>query len=140
MYLATFFFLTLSICIFAGLICFSMARLFQKAKAEHVPADEKATWEELKTAIRELHSRYESTESPRQKALRSWAGTLVICAGLCMIGILLETQYNKLISPRSIISGLFEKPCVTQRMSHPAPAHHAKPAAAKPMPGPINEL
>jgi hypothetical protein len=105
---ATFFFLGLAICIFAGLICFSMARSMQKARyaaQTNQPAiDEKAVWLQLKAALVDLYSRYEARESPRQKALRSWAGTLVICAGLCMIGILLEVEYNQFISIDQLLS------------------------------------
>lgn len=103
MFTATFFFLVLAVCIFAGLICYSLARS-AKAMKNVMPADEKAAWEQLKSAIYELHARYESTETPKQKVLRSWAGTCVICAGLCMIGILLEAEYDRLITPDSIFA------------------------------------
>jgi hypothetical protein len=104
MFVATFFFLGLAVCIFAGLICYALAR---SAKQNvQLPPNERAAWNRLKVAILELYSRYESTETPKQKALRSWAGTLTICAGLCMIGIVLEVRYNAMISTRTIVSGL----------------------------------
>ncbi|MFZ1933245.1 MAG: hypothetical protein WCB27_22115 [Thermoguttaceae bacterium] len=104
MFVATFFFLGLAVCIFAGLICFTLAR--SARQTVQLPPNERAAWNRLKIAIMELYSRYESTETSKQKSLRSWAGTLVICAGLCMIGIVLEVRYNTMISARSIVSGL----------------------------------
>ena len=95
-----------------------------------LPPNERAAWNRLKIAIMELYSRYESTETPRQKALRSWAGTLVICAGLCMIGIVLEVRYNTMISTRSVVSGLTGEqplsPRQLQRCSNPGHAQASR--------------
>jgi hypothetical protein len=107
---ATFFFLGLSLCIFAGLVCWTMARSIKRTAKELKQAnkpeiDEKAIWLELKTALADLYSRYEMRESPKEKYLRSWTGTLIICAGLCMIGILLEVEYNSPITVDRIIAG-----------------------------------
>jgi hypothetical protein len=80
----------------------------------------------LKIAIMELYSRYESTETPRQKSLRSWTGTLAICAGLCMIGVVLEVRYNSMISARSIVSGLTGEQHVSPQQvqrCNPVPVH-----------------
>jgi hypothetical protein len=104
MFVATFFFLGLAVCIFAGLICFTLARTAKQNV--QLPPNERAAWNRLKIAIMELYSRYESTETPKQKALRSWTGTLAICAGLCMIGIVMEVRYNTMITTRSVVSGL----------------------------------
>ena len=122
MFVATFFFLGLAVCLFAGLICYALAR---SAKQNvQLPPNERAAWNRLKVAILELYSRYESTETPKQKALRSWAGTLVICSGLCMIGILLEVRYNNLITPKSVVSGLVgEQHIVPQQLPKHNPGH-----------------
>jgi hypothetical protein len=101
---ATFFFLGLAVCIFASLICYTLARTAKQTV--QLPPNERAAWNRLKIAIMELYSRYESTETPKQKALRSWTGTFAICAGLCMIGIVLEVRYNTMISARTVVSGL----------------------------------
>jgi len=128
MFTATFFFLGLAVCIFAGLICFALAKS-AKASAQ-LPPNERAAWNRLKIAIMELYSRYESTETPRQKALRSWTGTLVICAGLCMIGIVLEVRYNSFISARTVVSGLMgEQHVAPQQLQRYNPGHmQSKPA------------
>jgi hypothetical protein len=109
MFTATFFFLGLAVCILAGLVCFALSRSLKAANAAAAiqpSPDEKAAWERLKKALVELHSRYEGVETAKEKMLRSWVGTLVICAGLCMIGILLETRYDDAISVKSVVSGL----------------------------------
>jgi hypothetical protein len=103
---ATFFCLGLAVCIFAGLVCFAMGKCAKKALAVQLPPNERAAWNRLKIAIMELYSRYESMETPKQRALRSWTGTLVICAGLCMIGIVLEVRFNSAISARTVVSNL----------------------------------
>jgi hypothetical protein len=133
MFTATFFFLALALCIFGGLVCFAMARSLRAASVANTvqpSADEKAAWERLKKALVELHSRYEGLETPKEKLLRSWAGTAVICSGLCMIGILLETRYDTFISVKSVVSGMVGG----QKVNNIAPAaqpyrhdHHAKP-------------
>lgn len=133
MFTATFFFLGLAVCIFAGLVCFAMARSLRAASVANTiqpSPDEKAAWERLKKALMELHSRYEGVETTRERILRSWAGTLVICSGLCMIGVLLETRYDTFISVKSVVSGLVGG----QRVAKPVPQqqvhkhHDAKPA------------
>lgn len=134
MFTATFFFLGLALCIFAGLVCFALARSLKAAHAANTiqpSPDEKAAWERLKKALVELHSRYEGVETSKEKTLRSWAGTLLICSGLCMIGILLETRYDHFITIRSVVSGLTGErsvsPSVIRHDLAPA-THNTKPA------------
>jgi hypothetical protein len=127
---ATFFCLGLAVCIFAGLICYALAK---NAKSTvQLPPNERAAWNRLKIAILELYSRYESTETPKQKALRSWAGTLVICAGLCMIGIVLEVRYNNVITTRTVVSSLTGEARVpSQELRKQAPGQVPNKTAAR---------
>ena len=127
---ATFFCLGLAVCIFAGLICWALARSAQAAMAAQLPPNERAAWNRLKIALMELYSRYESTETSRQKALRSWSGTLLICAGLCMIGVVLEVRYNSVISAKSVVSGLVGE----QRVVPQQPQQHNGHTQSKPAP------
>ena len=120
---ATFFFMGFAVCIFAGLICFALAKAVKTTIAVQLPPNERAAWNRLRIAITELHSRYENMETPRQRALRSWTGTLVICSGLCMIGILLETRYDRVISMKGIVSGMTgEQVVVPQQVEKHQPA------------------
>jgi hypothetical protein len=104
MFFASLFFLGLSVCIFACLICFALARSVKRAPSNMPFPSEKAAWNQIKIAIADLYSRFDHEETPKQKSLRSWAGTLIICAGLCMIGILLEVQYNQPITIEYVAS------------------------------------
>lgn len=131
---ATFFCLGLAVCVFAGLVCYASAKSVKAASASQVnqvSPSEMASWNRLKAALVELHSRYEVKETAKEKALRSWAGTLVICAGLCMIGILLEARYNSFITVKTICSGLVgEQRVVPQNMPKFIPDHlQNKPAS-----------
>jgi hypothetical protein len=131
MFTATFFFLGLATCILAGLVCFAMSRSLKTANAAHAiqpSPDEKAAWERLKKALVELHSRYEGIETSKEKTLRSWVGTLVICAGLCMIGILLEARFDGLISVKSVVSGMVGN----QRVSPPPATTHGHKDSTQP--------
>jgi hypothetical protein len=130
MFAATMFFMGLSVCTFAGLVCFIMARSAKKATIN--VEDNKAAWKRLKAALAELHSCLDGKDTAREKSLRSWAGTFVICAGLCMIGVLLEASYNQLISVKSICGGLVGQQTVMY--CPPIRQHtlkHGQPAAEK---------
>jgi hypothetical protein len=136
MFAATMFFLGLAICIFGGLICFWMAKFSKSAKTADQTPNETAAWNQIKTALIGLYSQYENKETSRQKVLRSWAGTLVICAGICMIGVLLEVEYNQRISMDTIISGFVPQPRISaQSMMH---MHHNKPMKTNTMPSKNN--
>ena len=41
----------------------------------------------------------------KQKALYSWARTMALCAALCLIGVLLEAEFNQPITVRNILTG-----------------------------------
>ena len=128
MFTATFFFLGLALCILAGLVCFAMSRSLKATNAAHAiqpSPDERAAWERLKKALVELHSRYEGAETAKEKTLRSWVGTLVICAGLCMIGILLESRYDDMISVKSVVSGIVGEQHMSPQQGQ---KHNASPA------------
>ena len=135
MFYASLFFLGLSLCIFAGLLCFAMGRSVKRFPSTQPFPSEKAAWNQIKVAIMDLYMRFDHEDTPRQKALRSWTGTLVICAGLCMIGILLEVQYNQPITIDYIAScyageqPLAGKPPKSDSILVPA-AHATPPVAA----------
>jgi hypothetical protein len=127
MFTATFFFLGLAVCMLGGLVCYALARSLKATNTAHAiqpSPDERAAWERLKKALAELHSRYEGAETTKEKTLRSWVGTLVICAGLCMIGILMEARYDDMISAKSIVTGFVGKQHVTDQL----PQQNASPA------------
>jgi len=118
MFTATFFFIGLAVCIVAGLVCFLLAMSIKAKKDKQAPTitlslNEKEFWKEIKSAMTELYSDYESKENLRMRVLRSWAGTLLICAGLCLIGVVLEVEYDQTITADNIFSGLLRTPRIS---------------------------
>jgi hypothetical protein len=130
MLITAFFCFGIAVCIVAGLICYSLAKTVKKGENESnegamPPADANAAWMHLRAAMRDMCSQREYKETPLQKGLRSWAGTLVICAGLCTIGMVLELEYRQSISMDQVMSGLVG----SQRVTVPiAKGHSQEPA------------
>jgi SAM-dependent MidA family methyltransferase len=128
MFAALLFLLGFAGCLFAGLVCFSLAKFVKWDSGSRSSPEYTAIWNEFKTAIK-MYSQNTPEESPTEKALRSWTGTLVICAGLCMIGILLEVDYGRPITPESIAAGFFPIARVTNAGDHVRHQAHRQPAA-----------
>jgi hypothetical protein len=129
MFAASLFFLGLAVCLFASLSCFALAKFVKWDSASQSSPEYAAVWNQIKTAV-QMYSQNPPEESTTQKALRSWTGTLVICAGLCMIGILLEVDYDRPITTDSVVAGFFPIARVPSGGGHAR--HHAEnPPAAK---------
>ena len=67
-----------------------------------------ATWREIKntwTEWTEWYARCQEMEASKRKAIRSLARTLVLCAALCIVGVVLEVEFGQPISVDSILSG-----------------------------------
>jgi hypothetical protein len=94
--------------------------------------DEKATWPEIKALWMEWYERCQEMEAPKQKALCSWGRTMALCAGLCLVGILLEVQYNQLISIDNILAGFRRSPPVAASYQR-SPSHLHQNTAPKGM-------
>jgi len=79
----------------------------QKSSAAKEPTqDENAVWDAIRAAWTESYSMGRTLETRMQKTLLSWGRTLSLCAGLCLVGILLETEYGCPISIDHIVAGL----------------------------------
>ncbi|MEN6452107.1 MAG: hypothetical protein ABFC96_16575 [Thermoguttaceae bacterium] len=115
--------------ILVGLIVYPTVALARAARAQLSPQALTPQYA-LRLGAAVLCSRSRREETRVQKALRSWSGTMVICAGICMIGVLLETHYNSTISLKSIVSGLVPQRRVSVQACLPR-VHRAKPATAK---------
>jgi hypothetical protein len=128
MFAASLFFLGLAVCLFASLTCFTLAKFVKWDRTSQSSPEYAAVWNQIKTAVK-MYSQNQPEESTTQKTLRSWTGTLVICAGLCMIGILLEVNYDRPISADSVIAGFVPIARVPGAKQHPG--QHAKSQPAK---------
>jgi hypothetical protein len=113
MFTATFFFFALAVCLVAGLVLFSLVQSCKPAVDVDSPNGGTSAWSRCKSALAHLHSTKTADNAPTHKALRSWAGTLLICSGLCMIGVVLEAEYGGRISSNSVFAGLLGEPTVS---------------------------
>jgi hypothetical protein len=76
--------------------------------------DEKAKWHEMKVMWMQWYARCQETALLKQKAMLSWARTLALCAALCLMGILLQVEFDKPISISNILTGLgWSRPVAT---------------------------
>ena len=83
----------------ATLTCFARRKsaVPKSAPVAKTPAPsyrQNATWEEIKEAWTQAYTQNSKTESRRQKALRQWAGTLALCAGVCLLATCVEVMWS----------------------------------------------
>jgi hypothetical protein len=115
MFVATFVFLGLAAIAAVALSCSPRKRpaeadnprVGQEKKQEGKLAwDANATWQDIKTAWLEQCVRREEGATPRHVIVSSWGRTFALCAALCLIGVVLETQYNRRLSIANIVNSL----------------------------------
>ena len=73
-------------------------------RGQKLPWDENADWEDIKAAWIAEFSTSEENKTPQYVAASSWGRTFALCAVLCILGVLLETQFNRRISLAEILS------------------------------------
>jgi len=71
--------------------------------------EEKAKLSDLKSFWMHWYERCKRKAFLRQKAMYSWARTMALCSVLCLIGVLLEAEFNQPITLHSILTG-FRRP------------------------------
>ncbi len=122
MFTAAFFFLGIAGFIVAASFCLSIGR----RTAQHVEVDlaalraasawlstagtkpvwdRNAKWQEIKATWMGRFARCQETAILKRKAMYSWARTLALCAVLCVVGVLLESEFDQSISLRGILAG-----------------------------------
>jgi hypothetical protein len=125
MFAATWYFLGLAGCLFAALLCFTRGKQagrsvqvdladLRVASLCLVSAGSKPTWHAIRTMWMKWYLQCQQTAIRKQKAMYSWSRTSALCAILCLVGVLLEAEYDKPISASTILSGFM----------------HSRPAAA----------
>ena len=67
--------------------------------------DKKARWTNLKTMWRRWYALCQEKAIQKQKAMYSWSRTMALCSVLCLIGVLLEAEFNQPITIRTILTG-----------------------------------
>jgi len=71
--------------------------------------DEKARWKDMKAMWMQWYHRCQKNAILKQKAIYSWARTMALCALLCLVGVLLEAEFDQPITIGNILAG-FRRP------------------------------
>lgn len=133
MYAATFGFLGVAGFIVAVTSYFSTARALEAANTGAKWGNKPPTWDkkakcsEMKGACIEWtkwYMRCQKIEVSKRKAIRSLARTLVLCAALCLVGIVLEVEFGQPISADSIVSGFEQSQPVATSFQSPHSHRH----------------
>jgi hypothetical protein len=67
--------------------------------------DEKAKWTDMKAMWVQWYHRCQEKATLKQKAMYSWARTMALCAMLCLMGVLLEAEFDQPITLNTVLSG-----------------------------------
>lgn len=120
---ATFVFLGLAVLSVMTLVCPNVEDF--RARGPHgqnLAFARKATWREIKAAYEDRDAQAEgNSKNPRPSTVSSWGRTFALCASLCLVGVLLEAEYDKRISIAQIVNDL-TRPYLTQLSSSRPPA------------------
>lgn len=71
--------------------------------------DEKAKWQKMKAIWMRWYGQCQEQATLKQRVMYSWARTLSLCAALCLVGVLLEAEFDQPITIRNILAG-FRRP------------------------------
>jgi hypothetical protein len=108
---ATFYFLGMAGFLVAASVCFSIGRLLQ-VRSSIATEDESPgwygtrTWDEVKATFTVWYARCQEREAANRRTILSWARTLTLCAGLCLLGVCLEVEFGQTVSVSQIVAGL----------------------------------
>jgi hypothetical protein len=120
MFSATFYFLGLAGFIVAASACLTMGRRIGQrievdladlrvASVGLLTAGRKPTWDEIRSLWIVWYARCQEKAIAKQKAIYSWARTLALCAVMCIVGAILEAEFDEPITVSGILAG-FRRP------------------------------
>ena len=121
MFGATFYFLGLAAFIVGASACLTMGKRVGRrvevdladlrvASVGLLTAGRKPTWDEIRSLWMMWYARCQEKAVVKQKAIYSWARTLALCAVMCIVGALLEGEFDEPITASRILAG-FRQPC-----------------------------
>jgi hypothetical protein len=116
MFSATFYFLGAAAFILSATACLTVGkRMSRNAKVDIsdlreaslsvLTSGQNPTWDQVRALWIKWYARCQEKAVLKQKAIYSWARTLALCAILCVIGVLLECEFDEPISFSRILSG-----------------------------------
>jgi hypothetical protein len=103
------YFLGLAGFVVAASVCLSIGRLL-KVHSSVATFDEDpawfgmTSWDEVKSTFIVWYVRCQAREFDNRRTILSWARTLLLCAGLCCIGVCLELEFDETVSLSQIIA------------------------------------
>jgi hypothetical protein len=117
MFSATWYFWGLSGFLFTAIICLTRGKRacrhvevdladLRMASLCLVSAGTKPTWRAIRTMWMKWYLQCQDAAIRKQRVLYSWSRTLALCAVLCLIGVLLEAEFDRPISVSEILAGL----------------------------------
>jgi hypothetical protein len=126
MYAATLCFLGIAGLILVASSCLSMgkqaAATDRRATMSKRPTwDQKAEWPEIKATWMRWYAQCQAWEAPKQSATLSWGRTMALCAGLCLVGIVLKVKLDEQMSASRIRSDFMHQPRAVTRFQTPRP-------------------
>lgn len=116
MFSATFYFLGAAVSVLAASACLTIGRRM----TQHVKVDisdlrtaslsvltsgQNPTWDQVRALWIKWYARCQDKATLKQKATYSWARTMALCSVLCVIGVLLEGEFDEPISMSRILAG-----------------------------------
>ena len=72
---------------------------------QNLPSEEKARLSDWKSLWVQSYIHVKRKAFLKQKAMYSWARTMALCAGLCLLGIVLKVELDERMSASQITSG-----------------------------------
>lgn len=143
---ATFYFLGVAGFMVAACACLTKGRRVSQhlevdltdikaASVSLLMAGKKPTWDEMRALWMQWYARCQSKAMLKQQAIYSWARTLVLCAVICIIGIVLQVELDEQTSVSQFIATFSNRPAAASRAhsvrSNVPPATPAAPAATE---------
>jgi hypothetical protein len=83
--------------------------MYKEAMYKELTWDEKVRWSNMRAMWMQWYDRCRKNAILKQKAIYSWARTLALCALLCLVGVLLEAEFDQPITLRTVLAG-FRRP------------------------------
>ncbi|MEN6449034.1 MAG: hypothetical protein ABFC96_00955 [Thermoguttaceae bacterium] len=113
---ATCYFLGLAACLVTALACFARGRKagrnieikfddLRVASLCLASAGNRRTWRAIRVKWTNWYLQCQEVALRKREALYSWARTLALCSVLCLIGAMMEAQYDQRISVSTILAG-----------------------------------
>ena len=135
MFSATFYFLGLAGFLIAASACLTRGKRANQhinidlsdlhaASMGLVVAGNKPTWNEIRSLWMKWYASCQEKAILKQQATYSWARTLALCAALCLIGVLLEVEFDERISAARVWSNLFPSQPTATHFENPQSSLH----------------